>query len=248
MLFFFPGFVGLGNRYPIALKNLFEFSTGMLDDGTDYYYLNDDGIKKPLRMLRMGMFDPVLKEMLGLDKIQENDDKIQAIRSADDKKGKKRKAEHSEKIISKEKILTPNDYLICTRVNSDGSISSYSLLESPISNAATEIGASIISHHFIFLRPRVIPTAEIFTPFSHMLMDAIIEHYLAEKKKKSKQNVLSIKNLEKYVVNFPVDINDQQKIYEEYKRYKDDKSEAELNILKIQRTVLQDFEIINEGK
>lgn len=245
MLFFFPS-LHEDFRYPIALKHLFEISTGLLDNGTEYFFINELGESKPIRMLRMGMFNPITREMQGEEELNQNDHKINKIRSGDEEK-KMSKSEKKEKEISRDKILTANDYLICTRVNKNGGISSYSLINSPIDLTPDEIGPCIISHHFIYLRPRT-DIGHLFVPYLHLLLDAIIKLELTERNKDSKKNILSIKALENLVVNYPVNPQKQEQIYKDYQLHKANRIIADREMAIIEGQIVEDFESLNKIK
>lgn len=247
MLFFFPT-LHEDFRYPIALKHLFEISTGLLDNGTEYFYVDELGERKPVRILRMGMFNPITREMQGEEELNQNDHKINKLRLEDDgKKLSKSKKGLKEKAISIDKILTANDYLICTRVNKNGGISSYSLINSPIDLTPDEIGPCIISHHFIYLRPRM-NIDYLFVPYLHLLLDAIIKLELTERNKDSKKNILSIKALENLVVNFPVNPQKQEQIYKAYQLHKANRIMADREMAIIEGQIVKDFESLNKVK
>ena len=245
MLFFFP-MLNPGMRYPIALKHLFEISTGVLDNGTSYYYVDDAGEKKPLRMLRMGMFNPITKE-ISLDEDRAGKSEIKKETKA------KKKQSVKEKIIGREKLLTPDDYLICTRVNKNGSISCYSLQNSSFDLMPELFGPSVISHHFIFLRPRT-DIGHLHVPFMHLLLDALIKLKLAPENTEPRKgntkdiakNILTKKGLENLVVNYPVSPEEQKNIYTNYQKHKADKLKAEEQMIMLEGQLVDDFENLNK--
>lgn len=238
MLFFMP-LLDLGIREPKKLGDLFDIWMGVLDDGANFYVEDNDGKKVNARVLRMAVFDPKTKSLLGINEIVANDHKIKNIRSSEKKSNAKNKK------INPDKILRAEDYLICTRIHKNENISGYSLIDSPIDLMKNELGPCVVSHHFICLRP-IEKTNQNFTPYLHLMLDMLLDQHFSKQIETGNKNMLNVKTLKNYKIQFPVFYEQQKKLYDQYKELKNQKLQIEISMASFEGNILDGISELNK--
>jgi len=249
--FFFPSNI-LEEFREIKLSTIFEIFSGFLDDGSDFYAINEEGKQINLTMLRMASFDPVKKVLMGKEEIEQNLEKINLLRSR--KKNSNESldtntfnAHLKRKEIPFNKILSPDDYLICIRKVNEQPIVGYSLIDSVIDLQPDSIGPVIIPHHFFCLRPRK-DIGHIHIPFFHLFIDTLIENEIIPLINSGDKRLLKIKFLNELKVTFPVHYEAQKEIFEKYKLLFVERNKAENEISNLKGTLTKEFKNINGFK
>jgi hypothetical protein len=247
MLFFFFLF----KEREFKLGTLFEISSGVLDDGSSFYSIDQNGNTVNLTMLRMASFNPVNKTLLEQQDIDLNLEKINRLRKT--KSGLNLQKNTNEYIkqaikskeVSSNKILNGQDYLICTRKANDQPINGYSLINSAIDLQPENFGPSIISHHFICLRPRN-DIADNYIPFLHLMLDSIIENQLIPLINGGNKSLLKTKTLNQLKVSIPTLYEEQKNIFSDYHNLKSEINNLELKMMNLKGNLSKNFVELNK--
>jgi hypothetical protein len=204
------------------LGTLFDIFSGIVDDGSEFYFLNDKQEEEELTILRMAAFDPINKRLMEIGDIKSNQEKIEAMRQ-------KRNLDSIRKEVPKRKVLTPNDYLLCIRTANNKPVNGYSLINSPIHLQPKMIGPTIVPNHFICFRPRL-DMENLHIPYLHTFLDALIEINFIPLIQEGNKNLLKIKFMNELTVAIPQNLEDQKELY-------DTNRELELKKVEIQRDI-----------
>lgn len=201
----------------------------------------------------MASFDPITKTLLEQKEINANQEKVRLLRKKKIEKNLQ-KGQHDlinqsirSKEVSSNKILTGEDYLICTRRANDKPITGYSLINSAIDLQPESFGPSIIPHHFICLRPRK-DIGDLHIPFVHLLLDSIIENQLVPLIEKGNKGILNIKTLKELKVTFPTLYENQEERFSQYQNLKSERNKLDLEIINLKGSLSDDFLELNNLK
>lgn len=220
----FDLFSDLSDCKKIDLGTAFEISSGIMDNSTQYF-IKEDGVQKPVSILRMGSFDLHKGALKNMEGIVEAEAKINVLR----KKSKKKKV---VKEINIDKLLDKNDYVINIR-EIENKFVGVSLLNSAINPDLFKTDKKfVISHHFIVLRPRKFVPFDIDVEFLHIVMNAILYWNLI----KDKKGRITIKLLNKCVIALPT-ADKQKEIVNKYKKMEKELADCQQEIQKMNETI-----------
>jgi len=113
------------------------------------------------------------------------------------------------------KLLQPSDILISIR----GRIKGFSMLHT--FESLGENDRLVCSNHFIHLKPRNYIISDMYMPYLHLLLDILVKQInmnFKESKGGSSTNSLKVDELREYGIKLHTNIEEQEKVIEEYKK------------------------------